>query len=53
MSHMMKLWERIIEKRIRGETTMGEEQFGFRPRRSATDAIFVLGQLLENNREKK
>ena len=40
MSHSMKLWERVIEARIRKEVTIGKQQFGFMPGRSTTDAIF-------------
>ena len=47
MSHSMKLWERVIEARIRKELTIGEQQFGFMPGRSITDAIFCLRMLLE------
>ena len=47
MSHIMKLWERIIEARIRKEVTIAEQQFGFMPGRSTTDAIFCLRMLLE------
>ena len=47
MSHTMKLWERIIEARIRKEVTIAEQQFGFMPGRSTTDAIFFLRMLLE------
>ena len=47
MSHSMKLWERVIEARIRKEVTIAEQQFGFMPGRSTTDAIFCLMMLLE------
>ena len=47
MSHYMKLWERVIEARIRKEVTIAEQQFGFMPGRSTTDAIFCLRMLLE------
>ena len=47
MSHSMKLWERVIEARIRKEVTIAEQQFGFMPGRSTTDAIFCLRILLE------
>ena len=47
ISHTMKLWERIIEARIRKEVTIAEQQFGFMPGRSTTDAIFFLRMLLE------
>ena len=32
LSHTMKIWERIVDKRVRGEVEVAEEQFGFRPR---------------------
>ena len=47
MSHTIKLWEREIEARIRKEVTIAEQQFGFMPGRSTTDAIFCLRMLLE------
>ena len=53
MSHTMKIWERIIERRIREETTVGEEQFGFMPGRGTSDAVFALRQLLEKYGEKQ
>ena len=43
----MKLWERVIEARIRKEMTIAEQQFGFMLGRSTTDAIFCLKMLLE------
>src|SRR3954470_20176774 len=48
MSHTMKLWERIIERRLRSITSITENQFGFMPGRSTIEAIFILRQLLEN-----
>ena len=47
-SHTMKIWERIIDRRIREETTIGDEQFGFMPGRGTTDAIFAVRQLMES-----
>ena len=47
VSHTMKLWERIIEARIRKEVTIAEQQFEFMLGRSTTDAIFCLRMLLE------
>ena len=47
MSHSMKLWEWVIETRIRKEVTIAEQQFGFMPERSTTDTIFCLRMLLE------
>ena len=39
ISYTMKIWERVIDRRLREETTIGEEQFGFMPGRGTTDAI--------------
>ena len=52
MSHTMKIWERIIDRRLREETTIGDEQFGFMPGRGMTDAIFAVQQM-EKHREKQ
>ena len=45
--HTMKLWEKIIEARIRKEVTIAEQQFGFMPGRSTTNTILCLRMLLE------
>ena len=42
ISHTMKLWERVIDSRIRKEITNAEQQFEFMPGRSTTEAIFLL-----------
>ena len=42
-----KLWERIIEATLRKKVTIAEQQFGFMPGRSTTDAIFCLRMLLD------
>nr|GEY66311.1 retrovirus-related Pol polyprotein LINE-1 [Tanacetum cinerariifolium] len=52
LSHTMKLWERVIEKRVRMETRVLENQFGFMPGRSATEAIHLLRSLMEKYRER-
>ena len=49
----MKLWERVIKARIRKELTIAEQQFGFMPGRSITDAIFCLRILLEKWTERQ
>ena len=51
ISHTMKIWERIIDRRLREETSIGEEQFGFMPGRGTTDAIFASRQVIEKHRE--
>ena len=50
MSHTLKLWERIMDQRIREETSIGEEQFGFMPGKGTTDAVFALRQIMEKHR---
>ena len=53
MSHTMKLWERVIEHRLRRITSVSEKQFGFMPGRSTMEAIYLLRRLVEKYREKK
>jgi hypothetical protein len=53
MSHIMKLWEGIIEHRLRGVTNVTENQFDFMPVRSAMEAIFLIRQLMERGSEQK
>jgi hypothetical protein len=53
MSHTMKLWERVIEYRLRKLTTISKIQFGFMPERSTMEAIFdktIYGETSENRR---
>ena len=50
-SHTLKIWERVIEARMRRDVEVGEQQYGFMPRRSTTDAIFGLRMLVEKYRE--
>ena len=42
MSHTMKLWERVIEHRLRAITRVSMNQFGFMPERSTMEAIFLI-----------
>ena len=53
MSHTMKLWERVIEHRLRAITRVSMNQFGFMPGRSTMEAIFLIRQVMERYREKK
>ena len=48
----MKLWERIIEARLREIVKITDNQFGFRPGMSTTEPVFALRQLQEKCREK-
>ena len=52
MSHFMKLWERVIESRLREIVNIREIQFGFRPGMSTTEPVFALRQLQEKCRER-
>nr|GEV37345.1 hypothetical protein [Tanacetum cinerariifolium] len=53
LSHTMKMWERVIERRLRRDTRVSENQFGFMPRRSTTEAIHLLKSLMKKYREKQ
>ena len=53
LSHTMKLWERVIERRLRRETRVSENQFGFMPGRSSIEAIHLLRNLMEKYRERQ
>jgi len=47
IDHVMKVLERVVEKRIRRVVHIDDMQFGFRPGRGATDAIFIVRQIQE------
>ena len=49
----MKLWERVIEHRLRQNVSISENQFGFMPGRSTIEAIHLLRQLIERFRERR
>ena len=51
MCHSMKLWERLIEARLRQITHIDNTQYGFRPGKSTTESIFILRILQEKYRE--
>ena len=51
ISHTMKLWERIVERRRRSDLTFSEQQYGFMPGKITTDALFALRLLMEKYRE--
>jgi hypothetical protein len=53
MSHTMKLWERIIEHRLKVVINVTENQFGLMPERSTIETIFLIRQLIERCREEK
>ena len=47
----MKLWERVIEGRLRKEISISENQFGFMPGRSTTEAIHLIRRLIKMYRD--
>jgi hypothetical protein len=47
LDHVMKVFERVIEKRLRSRVELNDMQFGFRPGRGTTDAIFIVRQMQE------
>ena len=47
LTHTFKMWERVLDRRVRECTDIHESQFGFMPERSTTDAIFILKQTIE------
>ena len=51
MSHTMKVWERIIEARLRDGVKISKQQYGFMPGKGTTDAMFALKMLMEKYRE--
>ena len=53
MCHTMKLWERVIEYRLRQNIKISENQFEFMSGRSTIGAIHLLHQLIERFRDGK
>ena len=53
MSHTMKLWGRVNEHQLKRMTSVSKNQFGFMPRRSTIEAVFLIRQLIERFREQK
>lgn len=53
LDHVMKVFERVVEKRVRSKVVLDEMQFGFRPGVGTTDAIFIVRQVQEKYISKK
>ena len=51
MSHIMKIWEKFIEFRLRDRVEISKKQYGFMPGKGTTDAMFSLIMLVEKYRE--
>ena len=47
----MKIWEKIIEARLRDRVEINKQQYGFMPGKGTTDAMFALRMLMEKYRE--
>ena len=53
LEHAMKVFERVLESRIRRQVNIDAIQFGFMPGKGTIDAIFILRQMQEKHRDKK
>nr|GEY18963.1 retrovirus-related Pol polyprotein LINE-1 [Tanacetum cinerariifolium] len=53
LSHTMKLWERVIERRLRRETEVSENQFGLMMGRCTMNAIHIIRSLMKKYRERQ
>ena len=49
----MKVYERVMERRLRDITEVSKNQFGFMPDMSPMEAIYLLRRVIEKNIEKK
>ena len=53
LEHVMKIVERVLERRIRELVNIDSMQFGFMPERGRSDALFVVRRMQEEYRDKK
>ena len=51
MSHTMKVWEKIIETRLRDRVEISKQQYGFMLEKGTTNAMFALRMLIEKYRK--
>ena len=47
----MKMFEKVVEHRLRKLITVNNMQFGFSPGKGTTDAVFIIQQLQEKHIE--
>lgn len=53
MSHIMKLWEKVIKIHIRRCTSILENQFEFIPERSTMETVYIIRKVIEYYRARK
>jgi hypothetical protein len=53
MRHTMKLWDRVNKHLLRGISRTSMNQFGFMPRRSPMEVIFLIRPAMKQYREQK
>ena len=53
LEQLMKVLERVLEKKIRCQLPIDNMQFGFMPGKGTTDAIFIMRQVQEKHQTKK
>ena len=51
LSHTIKVWERIIDARLRDRVQISKQQYGFIPGKETTGVMFALRMLMEKYRE--
>lgn len=44
ISHSIKVWERVVEARLKREVVFSDQQYGFLPWKSTTDADTVCSE---------
>jgi hypothetical protein len=52
LKHAMKIWEKVLNERLKNIVRIGQHQFGFMAGRSTVSAVFILRQLKERYVEK-
>jgi hypothetical protein len=53
LEHVMKVFERVVEKRVKSRIKLHDMQFGFRTGKSTTEAMFIVRQVQEKFIAKK